>query len=208
MLRNLTESLDSNDISALANAFTRYGWGGFLVQVIVGVIPAAIMIYTLLFSVPTPDEAQSALPLIQLFSTLDFVLLLFIMAWFIWYARIGSRIREAPYRLTIRGLHRVVWIGVAATTMAILFSMLVLLFEIGNVLFYFLSTPQAGIGVIRRWDAFERSVSAIDMMNLLSLILALGGEILALIFAQLLLFRTNQMTTNIVVRRRTQPSAA
>lgn len=208
MTRNLTESLDSSDIHALARTFTRLGWGGLLAQVMMGVIPAAIMVYTLLYSFPAPDESQSALPLIQFFSALDLAFLIFIMVWFVNYTCIGSRIRQAPSRVTLPGIHRIVWIGVTATTLSILFSMLVLLFEIGNVLFYFLSAPQAGVPPIRQWDVFQRWVSAIDMLSLLALILTLGGEILALVFAQLLLFRTNQLTTEIVVRKDADPGVA
>jgi hypothetical protein len=72
--------------------------------------------------------------------------------------------------------------------------MLILLFEVGTLLFYFLSAPQAGLPTLQTTgDSFATWVSAIDMMNLLSLILTLGGEIFALIFGLLLLFRTMQV---------------
>ena len=73
--------------------------------------------------------------------------------------------------------------------------MLVLLFEVGTLLFYFLSAPQAGIPTLQTTAgaAVATWVSAVDMMNLMSVILTLGGEIFALIFGLLLLFRTIQV---------------
>lgn len=194
MSRNLTERLDPTEIDALANAFSRLGWGGLLVQIMMGAIPFAIMVYTVVFNAPGPEGSGSALPFVQNFSTIDLVLLVFIVLWFYRYTRIGRRIRRAPSRVTISGAQRSVWIGIIGATLAILFSMLVLLFEVGNMLFRFLAAPQAGIAAIQRMDAMASWVSAIDMMNLLSLILTLGGEILALAFGQVLLFRTSQLT--------------
>ena len=80
-----------------------------------------------------------------------------------------------------------------AASIAILFSMVVLLLEVGTLLFYFLSAPQAGVPTVQTTGAAVATwVSAVDMMNLLSVILTLGGEIFALIFGLLLLFRTLQ----------------
>jgi hypothetical protein len=83
---------------------------------------------------------------------------------------------------------------VVAASSAILFSMLVLLLEVGTLLFYFLSAPQAGVPTVQTTGAAVATwVSAVDMMNLMSVILTLGGEIFALIFGLLLLFRTIQV---------------
>jgi hypothetical protein len=69
----------------------------------------------------------------------------------------------------------------------------VLLFEVGTLLFYFLSAPQAGLPTVQTTTTGVASwVSAVDMMNLMAVILTLGGEIFALIFGLLLLFRTMQ----------------
>jgi len=195
MVSNLTERLGSDEVDALGNAFSRLGWGGLVVQVMMGAIPFAIMVYTVLFNGSRPDGPPSALPLVQHFSTIDLVLLVFIVLWFYQYTRIGKRIRKSPSRVSISGVQRSVWIGISGATLAILFSMMVLLFEVGTMLFRFLSAPQAGVAAIQRMDAMASWVSAIDMLNLLSLILTLGGEILALAFGQALLFRTNQLTT-------------
>lgn len=195
MLKKLTDSLRPSKGDELGNAFSRLGWGGLWGQVMMGAIPFAIMLYTLVFTGASAQGARSGLPFVQYFSTIDLFLLIFIVFWFYRYTRIGRRMRRSPERVSVSAARRTVWIGLVATTFAILFSMLVLLFEVGNMLFYFLAAPQAGVPTFQTTvNGFASWVSAVDMMNLLSLILTLGGEILALIIGLLLLFRTMQVT--------------
>ena len=194
MLEKLTESLRTPRIEGLAKAFSRWGWGGFWALVAMGAIPVVIMAYNLVFTGRSSGSFRSGLPLVQFFSTIGLLLLAFITFWFYRYTRIAKRIQDPASRPTETFLRRTVWTGVVATNLSILFSMLILLFEVGTLLFYFLSAPQAGLPTLQTTgDSFATWVSAIDMMNLLSLILTLGGEIFALIFGLLLLFRTMQV---------------
>ena len=83
--------------------------------------------------------------------------------------------------------------GVVASVMGILFSMLVMLLEVGHLLFYFLSAPQAGVPVFQPQGMAAASwVSAVDLMSLMSLIITLGAEVAVLAFGLWLLFRTTQ----------------
>lgn len=184
----------------LARAFSRWGWAGFWAQLAMGAIPLAIMIYTFVFASAAAGGSRPALPLLQLFSSVDVFLLLFVTAWFFRYTRMAKRIRDSARRPSVRSLRRSVWIGIVATTLAILFSMIVLLFEVGTLLFYFLAAPQAGVPTVQTTiggaaGAAASWVSAVDMLSLISLILTLGGEILALIFGLLLLFRVMDAST-------------
>jgi hypothetical protein len=61
---------------------------------------------------------------------------------------------------------------------------------VGALLLSLLSTPSTGVPV-------ANLVSAVDMMNLLSVILSLGGKICALIMGLWLLFRTIQAQTDL-----------
>jgi hypothetical protein len=121
--------------------------------------------------------------------------MVFLTLWFHRYTRIAQQLQDPASRPSESSLRRTVWTGVMAASIAILFSMLVLLFEVGTLLFYFLSAPQAGIPTLQTTagSAVATWVSAVDMMNLMSVILTLGGEIFALIFGLLLLFRTIQV---------------
>ena len=88
-------------------------------------------------------------------------------------------------------VQRAAWLGVAASALGILFSMLVMLFEVAQLLIHFLRAPQAGVPVIQTTAAATASwVSAADMMSLMALIFGMFGEIAVLAFSLWLLFRT------------------
>jgi Protein of unknown function (DUF3611) len=193
MLETLTESMQSSRSESLAKAFSRWGWSGFWALVGMGALPLIIMFYTFVFSGTPSGSSRSGLPLVHILSTLGLLLLVFLTAWFYRYTRIAKRIQDPERRPSESSLRRTVWTGVVATNLAILFSMLVLLFEVGTLLFYFLSAPQAGLPTVQTTTELASWVSAVDMMNLMSVILSLGGEIFALIFGLLLLFRTLQL---------------
>jgi hypothetical protein len=194
MLEELTETLRSSRTETLAKAFSRWGRSGFWALVVMGAIPLAITVYTLVFSDRPAGSTRSGLPLVQFFSTAGLVLLVFLTLWFHRYTRIAQRLMDPASRPSDASLRKTVWTGVVAASSAILFSMLVLLLEVGTLLFYFLSAPQAGVPTVQTTGAAVATwVSAVDMMNLMSVILTLGGEIFALIFGLLLLFRTIQV---------------
>jgi len=193
MLEELTESLRPSRTETLAKAFSRWGRSGFWALVVMGALPLIIMVYTFVFTGQPAGSARSGLPLVQFFSTAGLLLLVFLALWFHRYTRIAARLQDPAKRPSAASLRKTVWTGVVAASIAILFSMLVLLLEVGTLLFYFLSAPQAGVPTVQTTGAAVATwVSAVDMMNLLSVILTLGGEIFALIFGLLLLFRTIQ----------------
>jgi hypothetical protein len=193
MLEELTETLRPSRTETLAKAFSRWGRSGFWALMVMGALPLVIMVYTLVFTGRPAGSARSGLPLVQFFSTAGLLLLVFLALWFHRYTRIAARLQDPEKRPSDASLRKTVWTGVVAASIAILFSMLVLLLEVGTLLFYFLSAPQAGVPTVQTTGAALATwVSAVDMMNLLSVILTLGGEIFALIFGLLLLFRTIQ----------------
>ena len=69
--------------------------------------------------------------------------------------------------------------------------MLVILFEVVQLLIYFLRAPQAGVPAVQTTGGGQASwVSAADMMNLLALTISLFGELTVLVFGIWLLFRS------------------
>ncbi len=196
MLEKLTETLISSRSETLAKAFSRWGRTGFWVLVATGIFPLMIMAYTLIFSGQSPDSVRSGLPLIRFFSTAGFLLLVFLAFWFHRYTRIALRLQVPESRPSDSSLRRSVWTGVTVASLAILFSMFVLLFEVGALLLSLLSAPSAGVSPVQPAGVpVANLVSAVDMMNLMSVILSLGGKICALIMGLLLLFRTIQAQT-------------
>jgi hypothetical protein len=84
-----------------------------------------------------------------------------------------------------------VWTGVLASTVGMLFSMLVILIEAANLLFYFLKAPQGGIPVVQTSGTQAvHWVSSVDMVSLMALILTHFAELIVLVFGLWLLFRT------------------
>jgi len=124
------------------------------------------------------------------------LLAVFLAFWFHRYTRIALRLQDPESRPSDTSLRRTVWTGVTAASLAILFSMFVLLFEVGALLLSLLSAPSTGISSVEPAGVpVANLVSAVDMMNLMSVILSLGGKICALIMGLLLLFRTIQAQT-------------
>jgi len=68
--------------------------------------------------------------------------------------------------------------------------MLVILFEVAELLIYFLRAPQAGVPVIQTTGGGQASwVSAADIMHLMALVVTTFGEFTVLALSLWLLFR-------------------
>ena len=87
-------------------------------------------------------------------------------------------------------MQRTVWTGVKASTIGIVFSMLVMFFEVAQLLIYFLRAPQAGIPVVQTTGGPPSWVSAADIASLIALLLTMFVEVAVLAFSLWLLFRT------------------
>jgi hypothetical protein len=192
MFNKLAESLKFTQGFSLAKSFRRLGWSGFWLQVVTGAFPLLLMLYMFVFSRSTTGP-RNGLPLVEYLTIASFLVLVFTTYWFFSYTRLARRIADSNDRPTQSSLIASVWTGVLASVLGILFSMLVMLLEVGHLLFYFLSAPQAGVPVVQAGGAAVSSwVSAIDMMSLMSLIVTLGAEVAVLVFGLWLLFRTTQ----------------
>jgi hypothetical protein len=117
-------------------------------------------------------------------------MLLFTTFWSYRYTRVGRRISDPERRPAEASLIETVWTGVVATTAGMLFSMIAIVIETANLLFYFLKAPQAGIPVIQTSGAGSTHwVSTMDMLSLMALVLFLFAELIVLVFSLWLLFR-------------------
>jgi len=192
MLKNIVEGLHGSKIEGLAKTFIRLGWFGFWLQVVLGSIPVVLMLYVFVFS-GSISGPRVGLPLVEFLSMANMLVLLFTIVWFFRYTGLGKRIanpQERPSESLVLGT---VWTGLVASSLGILFSMLVMLLEVGQLLFYFLSAPQAGIPTLQTTGGTAASwVSAVDLVSLLALLLTLGAEVIALVLGLWLMFRTTQ----------------
>jgi hypothetical protein len=191
MLKALQKTLRPSANDSLARAFSRLGWLGFWMQVAVGAVPVVLILYSFIFGSARPAGTRSGFPLIQYLTIASLVVLAFTTVWFYRYTRLATRIGDPARRPSAASLQRTVWTGVMASTLGIVFSMLVMFFEVAQLLIYFLRAPQAGIPVVQTTAGGPTSwVSAADIFSLMALLLAMFVEIAVLIIGLWLLLRT------------------
>lgn len=192
MLGRLVAGLHASKAESLGRTFTLLGWTGFWSQLVLGSIPLLVMLYVFLFS-GSVINPRAGMPLVEYLSLADLLLLLFLIVWFYRYTRISKSLADPATRPTESSLASRVWIGLAACSLGILFSLLVMLLEVGQLLFYFLAAPQAGIPAIQTTIGRSANwVSAVDLVSLLTLLLTLAAQVIALALGLWLLFRTTR----------------
>jgi hypothetical protein len=176
---------------SLARAFSRLGWIGFWIQIAIGAIPLTLTVYGLVFGRRTGPGTRGGLVLIEYLTVAGLVILAFTTVWSYRYTRFARRIADPERRPPQSKVQRSAWIGVTASALGIFFSMLLLLFEVTQLLIHFLRAPQAGVPVIQTTGGAAASwVSAADIMSLMALIVIMFGEFTVLAFSLRLLFRT------------------
>ena len=187
----------SSTNSSLSRAFSRFGWLGFWLQIAIGAIPIALLIYAFLFGGADGIGTRSSFGLIQYLEIGSLLVLAFTTIWFYRYTQLAHRIAMPDLSPSMESLQRTAWIGVAASTLGIVFSALVMMFEVSQLLLYFLRAPQAGVPVVQTTSGGPASwVSAGDVLSLMGLIFAMLVEIVVLTFSLWLLFRTTHPTDN------------
>lgn len=186
------EAQNTKNSVRLANVFRRLGWCGVWFQVVVGSVPVFLMVYFFLFA-PSSSGTRAEMPLVAYMGIANMLVLLFTTFWSYRYTLLAKRIANPDKRPAENVLTRVVWTGIGASVLGISFSMIVMFVEVAQLLFYFLSAPQAGVPVIQTTGGGSASwVSAADMVSLMVLILTLFAELVVLAFSLWLLLRTIQ----------------
>ncbi len=190
MLRRLRDAIRPSKGSSLARAFSRLGWAGFWLQVVFGSLPIIVMASYLTFS-RSATVSRSGFPFVEYLTIANLLMLVFTTFWSYRYTRLAKRIMDPQRRPSESYGIGSVWTGVVASTVGMLFSMIVMLIEAANLLFYFLKAPQGGIPVVQTSGAAAvHWVSSVDMVSLMALILTLFSELIILVFSLWLLFRT------------------
>ena len=178
---------------SLARAFSRLGWIGFWIQIAIGAIPLMLTVYALVFGFGrnTGPGTRGGLVLIEYLTFAGLAILAFTTVWSYRYTRLARRIADPERRPPQSKVRRSAWIGVTASTLGIVFSMLLMLFEVAQLLIHFLRAPQAGVPVIQTTGGGAASwVSAADMVALLALNISLLVELVVIAFSLSLLFRS------------------
>jgi len=187
MLEALRRIINPSVRDSLANAFSRLGWTGFWLQIAIGIVPLTLIIY----AQSTGATTRRGLLLVGYLTIAGFLVLIFTTVWFYRYTRLAQRISNSTLRPSLFLVQKAAWIGVASSVLGVVFSMLVILFEVAQLLMYFLRAPQAGVPAVQTTGGGQASwVSAVDMMHLMALVVTTFGEFIVLAFSLWLLFRT------------------
>jgi hypothetical protein len=193
MLDEIVESLHNSKIEGLAKTLRRTGRTGFWLQVVLGSFPVILMVYVFAFS-GSVSGTRAGLPIIEYLTVLNLLVLFFTIFWFSRYKGLSYKIEDPLTRPSESAVLRRVWTGLVASALGVLFSMMVMFLEVGQLLFYFLSAPQGGIPAIQTTPSAVGGasswVSTVDMASLMALILTLTAEVIALVLGLWLLFRT------------------
>jgi hypothetical protein len=194
MLKKLVDNLHVAKIEGLAGTFQRSGRIGFWAQIILGSFPLILMLFIFTFtgSVTGP---RTGLPIVSWLTLLNMAVLVFTTIWFFRYVGLGKRIADPAMRPTESAVAGTVWIGLVASSLGIFFSLVVILAEVGHLLFYFLAAPQGGIPTLQTTPSSVDGswVSAVDLASLMMLVLMLAAEVIATMLGMWLLFRTTHV---------------
>ncbi len=163
----------------LGQRFSRVGWLGFWLQIVLGAVPVALGTWFYLLS-PNVTMPGGRIPLVSLLAVCVLVILLFTTALFFYYTRVGRRLRAGTSRWTRPRLKGLVRFGLAASGISVLFSAVIMLGEITHMLLTFLEFPQGGVPVIQTTMQDSTWISALDVLSLLALALSVIAEILVL----------------------------
>jgi hypothetical protein len=189
MFQGLSEAIRPSKGRSLARALTGLGWVGFWLQIVFGSLPILVMVYYFVFS-RSGRASPSAFPFIEYLTIANLFILLFTIFWSYRYTRLARQIAAPEGRPSESYVVGVVWTGVVATTVGMLFTMIVLLIEAASMLFFFLKAPQGGVPIIQTSGVEGvHWVSTVDMVSLMALILTLFAELIVLVFSLWLLFQ-------------------
>ena len=191
MSKNPKERWQPANPESLGRQFSRLGWIGFWMQVVLLIVPIILLLYVIFIS--SPDSAQQrGIDLSDYLSYGSLVVMLFTIFWFWRYTRLGGRIVDPESRPSQSSVMRTVWIGLGASSAGILFSMILLMNAVLRLLFILLATPQTGIPISATGADPARTLSAFDAVSLTSLVFILTAELIVLAFSLWLLFRVTR----------------
>lgn len=186
MLENMTDELRGATHTGIGRTFRRVGMIGFWIQLVIAAFP--VLVGLLLFFT---NRAQllpgGRFDFIGYLAIASLLILAFTTVWFLLYARTGSRIEKGE-DIPASRLQRAVWIGLAASSLGIMFSTVVMIYEVAYLLVSFLEAPQAGVPVIQT-NTDAAWISAVDILSLKTLIMTVAAEVVVLVLGLWLLYR-------------------
>lgn len=192
MLRRVLNGIRTSRNRSLARAFHRIGSAGFWMQAVIGVLSTILLAYLFAFS-HSPSGPRAGVRFVEYLTVASLLVLAFTAFWSYRYTLLARQLAEPRSRPSRDAVVGVVWTGLVASSLGVLVSILILLVESAQLLFYFLSTPQVGVPVFQNPGGGAASwVSAADMVSMVCLVLILATEMMVLFSSLWLMFRATQ----------------
>ncbi len=180
--------------ASLAKHFSRLGWIGFWMQLVLLIIPIVLLLYVLFIS--SPESVQrKGIDMSNYLSHGSLLVMLFTTFWFFRYTRLARQLADPEVCPSESKVLRTLWIGTGASWLGLLFSIILMLNAVFRMLFILLATPQTGIPFAAPGAEPGKVLSAIDAVSLTSLTLTLTAELIVMCFSLWLLFRVTRPLT-------------
>jgi hypothetical protein len=167
------------------------GWTAVFIQAVLAVIPIFMLCYVV-FGRATGE--RDAFDFTDYLAFVGLAILGFTTFWSYRYTRLARRIADPDHRPPQDSIISILWVGLWASCLGIIVSLLALMIEVVRLLILFLKAPQGGVPVIQT-QANNRAgwVSAIDAVSLLAEVCTIAGEFLVLGITLWLLFRVTRL---------------
>jgi hypothetical protein len=166
---------------SVARGFAKLGMIGFWVQLVFLIAVGVLGIYTFAITGSRPGLGG-------LLAFLGLVLPAFTTFWCWRYARLGRDLETENPGPKPASLHRAAWIGVWVGTVGSVATLLSMFGAASTLLVTMLSNPQIGIQVSPAQGVTAYTVSAIDAVSLMALLLTLTAELLVVAISLRLAF--------------------
>jgi len=181
------------ELEGLSKQFLRVGWLGFWIQVTLLVVPIVLSVYVFI-SRRDASGGPLGIDVGNYLSYGSLLVLAFTTFWFFRYTRVSNQIADGGSDVPLSSVERTLWIGVWASCLGIVFSIVLMFAAIGRLLFVLLATPQTGLQIAPALGQDPvQSLSAIDAVSLTVLIIILAAELVVLALSLWLLFRTSRL---------------
>ncbi len=177
-----------NNPEKIAQSFLRLGWVGFWIQLVMIAIPILLLFYVLVIA-SLESIKSKGIDLSAYLSYGSLAVMLFTTFWFFRYTRLARQIMNPDKRPSRKSVIDTVWIGLWASAVGIFFSMILMFSAAGRLLFILLATPQTGVPIAAAGGDPSLTLSAIDGVSLISLLVTLTAELIVLLFSIWLLFK-------------------
>ena len=197
MTNNLSSHGQLVNPEGLAKHFSRLGWIGFWIQLVLVTVPVLLAIYVLFLGSPESVE-RKGIDLRNYLSYGSLLVMVFTTYWFFHYTRLAGKIADPETCPTLSEVLKKIWVGLWASCLGIFFSMVLMMNAVFRLLVVLLATPQTGIPIAATGADPSQMLSAMDALSLTSLFFILTAELIVLAFSIWLLFRVTRPAEKLV----------